>query len=385
MKKIGIITLYYNNYNYGGLLQSFALCEFLRKQGNNAYQIAFNKTGKYTVKKNKIKRLLELIEELSFWGAINKIVIKIKLKVISKTVSDSKKVLIKKNLKKRELILAKFMDQIPHTVVVDEDTISNLNDVFDFFITGSDQVWKPGVYCDEYFLKFTSKKKVAYAASIGRSKLVKRDKDYIINSVKEMDAVSVREKEACDLLERENVNAKLVVDPTLLLTRDDWEKFSEKYDISGKYLFCYFLGTSKKHRDLATRYARNHNLKIVTLPYLSGIVNNVDDKFGDYKLFDVSPKNFVYLIKNAEYIFTDSFHTTVFSGIFNKRFIVFDREEEKTMNGRIVNLLKLYGASNRFVTNIDNIDDLSLYCNVYENEEFIKLRNESINYLKDNY
>lgn len=384
MKRVGIITLYYKNYNYGGLLQSYALCEYLRKQGFDSRQITFNKTGIHRHQKNKLVRLYNLLQEQSPIGAINKIFSKLKVKADSFKVSNKEKKILAEGIKARNSILLEFMDLIPHTNVVDEGNISSLSELFDVFITGSDQVWKPGVCCDEYFLKFTEKQKISYAASIGRTKLAKNDEYYLIDSIQKLNAVSVREEEAFTLLSSKGIKAELVVDPTLLLSREDWSNFGEKYDVDKKYIFCYFLGTSKKHRGFAEKYAKKHNLKIVTLPYLSGIPNSSDVEFGDYKLYDVSPQNFVYLIKNAEYVFTDSFHATVFSGIFGKQFVVFDREEEKTMSGRLINLLDIFGASDRFMNNIDTIEDLSLYGDIYENERFIKLRDLSFSYLRKN-
>lgn len=384
MKKIGIITLYFNNFNYGGLLQSYALCEFIRKEGNESYQISFNRTGKNKAKKSKMQRFFELFEELSFQEAVKKIFSRIEAKVLTMKVPNSMKKKINEEVQVRQKIMSDFINIIPHTKIVDEESISDLSEEFDTYITGSDQVWKPGVYCDEYFLNFTNKNKISYAASISRSKLTKHDKRIITDSVKLLNAVSVREFEAVEFLNKQGISAQMVVDPTLLLTREEWALFSEPYDIKEKYLFCYFLGNSKKQRERAIKYAMNHGLKIVTLPYLSGCVTINDIHFGDYRLFDVTPRQFVYLIKNAQYVFTDSFHVVIFSSIFGKRFVVFEREEEKTMNGRIINLLELFGAKNRFVKDIDNIDDLSGYKDIYRNKSFMRLRKQSIEYLINN-
>lgn len=381
MIKIGILTLYYENYNYGGLLQSYALCNAIRKMGYDSKQISFKKER---MQSGKALRLIKLIEEVSLTGTVKKILYKCNEKIINMTTANTIKKSINNGINIRKDSLERFMNEIPHTIVVDKNSINSLNVEFDTFITGSDQVWKPGVCCDEYFLKFAKKRKIAYAVSIGRNKLAKEDEKYIMGMAKTLDAISVREKETYLLLQRKQLDAKLVVDPTLLLDRSEWECFAEKYEIKEKYLFCYFLGISKRQREMATKYAKEHGLKIVTFPYLSGVVNNVDNSFGDYRIYDANPRQFVYLIQNAEYVFTDSFHATVFSSIFWKKFIVFEREEEKTMSGRIISLLEIYGASDRLVKDIQKIDQLSMYEDIFRNEKLQKLRKESLAFLEKN-
>lgn len=382
MKKIGIITLYYKNRNYGGLLQSYALVKFLEKNGYEAKQISFEKNLNQN-KKTKTRRIIDLIEEIGLIGLIKKIYYKIKLKISFKLISKKYRKIIVEKIAKRNIKFEEFELCIPHTKVVTEKDIGEINNMFDTFICGSDQIWKPGVNCPEYFLKFVKKDKtkISYAASIGRSNLAKEDLKYIINSVKELDAISLREEEAVNEFKQQNINAALVLDPTLLLDKDDWSAFAEEYKIDGKYIFCYFLGTSKKQRKMIEEFAKKKALKIVTMPFMSKIPSKNDIKFGDEKLYEISPKQLVYVIKNAEYIFTDSFHISVFSGIFEKNFFVFEREEEKTMNGRIVNLLKLYNANGRLIKTIDNIDSIPMYQNIFENNQFIKMKEESIGFL----
>lgn len=382
MKKIGIITLYYNNRNYGGLLQSYALTKFLENQGLDAYQIAFNRDSKKN--KPKFKRLINLIAEVGIIGLIKKIYYKIKIKITYLLIPNNQKNKIQESIKKRNEILKKFEKSVKHTEVLSSENIGKLNNFFDTFICGSDQIWKPGVNCDEFFLKFVpnKKNKFSYAASIGRTRLAKSDLKKILDSVKELNYVSLREEESVRLFKKNNIDCSLVLDPTLLLDKKDWLKFSKEYKINGEYIFCYFLGVSRAQRKMVTSFAKNNNLKIVTLPFLSNIPTDIDINFGDEKLYDVSPENFVYLIKNAKYVFTDSFHVSVFSGIFKKNFFVFERKEEKTMNGRIINLLKLFNAQERFINNISNVKDISECYDIYKSKKFNDLKEKSINYIK---
>ena len=115
----------------------------------------------------------------------------------------------------------------------------------------------------------------------------------------------------------------------------------------GNYVFCYFLGKNKKERRIATEYAKKHNLKLVTIGYASKVM--VEDKnFGNVRLYDTTPGQFIELIKNAKYVFTDSFHAVVFSKIFEKQYFVFNRDERGSMSSRIRTITSLFETEERF-------------------------------------
>ena len=281
-------------------------------------------------------------------------------------------------------------ETVPHSknVYTNED-IQGCTEKYDCFITGSDQVWNG--YNPAYFLDFvpSSKKKVSYSASISRDYLTDEQKEIFKNSLKDYDAVSVREPSSIKLIEDLSpVPVVSTLDPTLLLEREDWDKVSSKRLIEEDYVFCYFLGDYKKTRKIANEFAKKHGLKIACIPYTAGIVLS-DKKFGDYRLIDASPEDFISLIKHAKYIFTDSFHAVVFSHIYGKEFFVFNRDKRALMSGRIKDITSLFACPERYCGTSDKmtleyIEGLPALDYSRETEEFVNKKRESIEFLENN-
>ena len=147
-----------------------------------------------------------------------------------------------------------------------------------------------------------------------------------------------------------------MVDPTLQLTASEWDKLiNNDYDdmkvASEEYIFAYFLGKNPKHRGIVKKYAREHNLKIVSIEHVDGYTS-ADKDFGDFPLYDCDPSQFITYIKGAKCMFTDSFHCCAFSIIYEKEFYVFDRFDSKDNvrnNTRIDNLLNMTALQERRV------------------------------------
>ena len=368
MKNIGITTHFYKSTNYGGVLQAFALCKVLVKQGHVAKQICFV---------NNIKR-----NNKHFFRKIFKIPKIVVYKIISPLFTT--------HIEERLLKFQNFNIKIPHTAkVYNETNIVETNACFDGFITGSDQVWHPNVINVAYLLGFTNKKKVAYAASLAVDNLNINQQQIMKEGLVDFNAVSVREKDMVDLLQPlTDKKIEWVLDPTLLLDKGDWDEICPERRIKEKYLFCYFLGQDKRIRKLAKRYAKKHGLKIVNLPHLCGIAK-ADIGFGDYKLYDVAPDDFVSLIKYSECVFTDSFHACVFSGIYNKNFVAFNRHGMESMATRLYSLCELFECQDHFCDvkekfNMDYIDKIG-QVDYNKNFDLLKeMKNKSIEFLNKN-
>ena len=378
--KIGIITHYYKSTNYGGNLQAYALCKVLQMMGYEAEQICYSRQGEPPMwKAEKLPATKELLN--TFRKAHRGV--NLLLSFLQRDVKANVNV-------RKQAILGFNRSDIPHSsMVFSHNTIAEANRDYDVFITGSDQVWHPMAVCDAYLLSFAEKGKISYAASLAVNELAEEQKSKFQNRLSAFDAVSVREKNAVDIL-RPLVNNEptWVLDPSLLLSREEWDAICTEVKVSEKYLFCYFLGDDIQQRRLAESYAKTHGLKIVTLPYLNGKYRKCDKKFGDIRLYDVSPKDLLSLIKYADYVFTDSFHATVFSIIYQREFFVFDRSEHKEMGSRIGSLTELFSLQLRYcntperltlayLTSIPAVDysqDFSL---------FEKRRSVSIQFLKD--
>ena len=179
-----------------------------------------------------------------------------------------------------------------------------------------------------------------------------------------------------------------MLDPTLLLSREKWDNVCANRKIDEAYIFCYFLGSLSIDYGKIIEFAHKRGLKVVMMPYLTGTSCD-DSDFGDYKIYDAAPQDFISLIKYAEYVFTDSFHATVFSHIYKKNFFVFNRAELKSMNDRIYSLTSLFDTQDRFC---DTKEKISLkyieglppinYDRPFP--KFEEMKEKSINFLKDN-
>lgn len=343
MQKIGIISHFYGNQNYGGILQAYALVTFLNnKCGFNAEQICFEMdVSRFCIiEKNKIFTLLKYFNPWKYYNRIRFYIIR-----------AFNKIFIDKYLLERKKSINKFADSILHSKKsYRTDCIRECNADYDCFITGSDQVWNLDWFSPAFFLEFANsgKVKIAYAASVGHSCLSEDRISYFKNVLPTFNSISVREKDAVDLLQPFSTQKiKWVLDPTLLLEVKDWEKICSGRRVKEKYLFCYFLGRDKKIRKLAKEYAKKHGLKIVNLPHLNGFCK-ADLNFGSYILYDIAPNDFISLIKYSECVFTDSFHACVFSGIFHKNFFVFKRKGLENASGRLYSLCELFDCLDHF-------------------------------------
>ncbi len=370
--RIGIVTKYYKNRNYGGLLQSYALSVYLNNQLYNSEQICYD----CSPKSNSVLKKRRILQLFNIKRVITKLII----------------IPIKRKKNKRNFAFNKFDLYIPHSIkVYYRDNINCCIDDYDLFIVGSDQVWNLDWFDHNYFLEFVpnNKKKISYAASLGHSSLTEERKKYFKNILPSFDAISVREKDAVDLLQPlTDKKVAWVLDPTLLLDKSDWDEICPERRIGKKYLFCYFLGSDKRIRKLAKQYAKKHKLKIVTLPHLCGIAKS-DIGFGDYKLYDVTPNDFISLIKYADCVFTDSFHACVFSTIYNKNFYVFNRLGMENMVSRIYSLTELFECQEHFCDTDDkfNMDYIEQLQSINYDKDFQLLKTmkeKSTRFLLDN-
>ena len=345
-KRVGIITRYYKSINYGGNLQAYALCQFLNKNGFEAEQICFSEKRKHkNLKKSFLDRLILKIKRI------------LKNPVRELFIAPNEKRLCKKyNVwERRKNAFYKFnTHSIPHSnEVFYTDSIFNCVEDYDVFITGSDIVWNLKKYDPPYFLNFVpdSKIKIAYAASLGMDSLTEEQRNFLKQHLQGYLQISVRENDAVELLkEITSVKPIQAADPTLLLSKSDWDSICSNRLISRRYVFCYFLGNNKKERVLAKKYAAKRGLQVVSIQPSVGTdpILLSDFQFGDIRLYDVTPEDFISLIKYAECVFTDSFHAVVFSSIYEREFFVFNRNKTNSLNTRIKSIVELFGTEERF-------------------------------------
>lgn len=367
MKKVGIASCYFKG-NYGSVLQAYATQKVLDNLGldNETFNIDKNidfKNGKKKFYKSQIVNFAFLKSKFGMvWIKI--------YKKLNKT--------LKKNLKQREEKFKEFRKEF--NLTKNFYTYKELKDAsnnYSSIIVGSDQLWLPvNVVADYYTLNWVKENvnKISYATSFGISEIPEKYRNLYKNFLNRIDYISVREESGCKLVENiTDKKAKLVCDPTMLLTKQEWQElYGTKPIIKDNYIFCYFLGKNIEHRRFAERLKNETGYKIVSLNHCDEYVK-YSDRFADITPYDVGPKEFLNLIKNAKYVCTDSFHGTVFSLINNKEFFTFERYKNKnnkiSTNSRIYSLLKTMKLENRILKG---------------NEEIQKIINQKIDFKKVN-
>ena len=219
-----------------------------------------------------------------------------------------------------------------------------LAESYDYFIVGSDQVWNYNYKCtDLEFLTFAPKnKRIAYSASFGVNSIPNELIDKYRNRLDEMKAISVREQSGADLIEQLiNKKVEVLIDPTMLLTQDEWLTFSKEPEqpLKKDYILIYNLYKDPyKILQNVEPFAKKMNLNIIYLP---------QPQIPEW--FSTNPNEFVYLINNAKLIYTDSFHGTVFSILMNTPFIFYDENSMKKeiRDFRLNTLLNMFSFQER--------------------------------------
>lgn len=380
--KVGIVTLYHNNYNFGGLLQAYALPKVIKEHfGIEAEQIDYIPAEQKTKikpnndKKSVLQYLYQLVYNFGivFFGTIGK-----------------------KNLYQRKQAFDSFMDEILHSeIAYDQNTISKSLDQYRLFICGGDQIWndyKEKQNIKVYTLQFVPShvKKIAYAPSMAILETTSDFNQIMRTGLNELNSVSVREKKSVSLLELlTNKKINIVVDPVLLMTENEWECVARVPQKKDKYILCYLLGDSVEYRKAVKKFARKMNKPILTFPHIfSNVVRKCDLFFGDIHDYTSGPREFLGLIRNAEFVITDSFHACVFSMIFETSFVVFERNkigEKGNMNSRIYDFLEEYHLENQLVSEKELADmkDIPGIDFTYAHKHWEKRREESLKYLEN--
>ena len=251
--------------------------------------------------------------------------------------------------KKLCLAIKKYCILTPRIRSIEE--LINVCNSYDLLICGSDQIWNPNWYDRFYFADYDRIKtrRISYAPSMGVNAIPKAVIPAIMRSISKFDMVSVRETRAAYLLENyTNVKPTVVVDPTLLLSSEEWDELLKRGNPEKeKYLLSFFLDDEMVHLKATQDYAKKHSCKLIVIPYKGMTYLQKADIRANAGLEDL-----LDLIRNAEYVITDSFHVTVFSIIFRKQFFTFQRfkeDEFTSQNVRVTNLLEMSDLKERLV------------------------------------
>lgn len=382
-RKVGIVSCYFKH-NYGSMLQAYATQKVLDNMEipNETINIDENIDFANGKKKYYISQITNIPFIKSKLGMV-----KLKLdKKINKNLGNN--IQIRDN--KYKEFEKNFKLTKPYKTYKELSAqCANYSDV----IVGSDQLWLPvNVVADYYTLNWVpdNVNKVSYATSFGVSTVPDKYKNDYKKFLNRINCLSTREEAGIKLVDQLSDNkATLVCDPTLLLNKKEWMDIQkEEPIIKEKYILCYFLGKNIEHRKFAERLKEKTGCKIVSLNHADEYVK-YSDKFCDYAPYDIGPAEWINLIRNAEYVCTDSFHGTVFSLINNTKFFTFERYSNKnskvSTNSRIYSLLGIVDLKERILSGTEDVDDvIKMQINFDNvNEKIDKFRESSKIFLKN--
>lgn len=364
-KKIGIIT-FHNSYNCGSMLESFAIQKIIEKLGGNPEIINFSNCGQrrlYSVffKNDSIKNI---IKNILILPGINK---------------------IKYN--------NKMYEKFKNTNFVLSDEYSNMSQLSDenynVVVAGSDQIWNItiGDSDDAYFLPWVSNaKKVAYAPSFGAKNILKNSScpEKYKKMLLDFDSLSIREnngkkwiKDLC------NKNVDVLLDPTLLLEREDYDRIADKnYRVKDKYIFFYSPAFNRDICRFVKKISEKYNLKVITWStksYCMKFIKTFGFELPDYE----DPSIYLNLLKNADLVITTSYHGTIFSTIYRKKFIVAKNGGMYGDDDRVKTLLEQLNMNDRLIPY--TFDETYNYLSSVDYSEYDsnlpKLKKKSIDYI----
>ena len=338
---IGIVTWHYHT-NVGSNLQAYALFKVISDKGYSCKFINY---------KGNVKKF-------SVIGVLKNLVKNIVCKVYFIFPG-----LIPSEVHKRVFIFQKcFMKETVKRYY--KSNLSKCNKKFSLFICGSDQIWAPNVLDDVYLLSFVDEEipKCSYAASIGLNDIPNEKRGIYKKYLEFFDIVSVREKQGKQILDKFiNKEVTTVLDPTFLLTKEQWESIMILPN-EDNFLFCYFLGNNEKYCDLINKIAEANNLKVICMS------NTLKQKYPNWKYHSyIDPREFIGYIKRSKVVITDSFHGMAMSINMQKDFYVLERfkkDSEINQNSRIYNILEMFSLYDRLIDepleNLKPIDYLKL-------------------------
>lgn len=303
--------------------------------------------------------------------------------IVTKSIYLTLKVPVKliglKRKKAFDKFTSKYLKITNSRYTSNEDLKENLPSA-DAFICGSDQIWNSlhrNGKDPAFYLDFVPDKniKASYAASFATDTISDEYKPMVKERVERLDGVGVREKSGVEILKGLDItNAVNVVDPVFLLNKEDWNKICTK-EINEKYILIYDFDNSQLIEKIATEISKEKGYKIYT-------INPGEIKCADIHFKYDGPDTFVSLVKNAQFVISNSFHAAVFSIIYEKDFVIVNRTE--AINTRMRDLLDDLKLNERLVNENYRLPQLMKKVNYKESKQILNVKvNFSKKYLKD--
>lgn len=379
MKKILIVTWYDNN-NYGTVLQAYSLKTVIEDPCITGLT---ENLKSWQYKCELLPHKPERMRKGSKWSKLFcPKAYKIKLGYArDRLIYRLKRGLFEQREKEfKEFITENFEFAANHDVQ-EYNELKTIEKDYDYVLSGSDQIWNPEALDPVYLLEWVpSGKKISYGSSLSVKRIQNKDEHIFRSALKGFKTISIRDSSCRHQLE--NIVGKsivTVVDPVILLGKNGLLKQSKRLELS-PYLFCYFLGNNRYYRKLAVTESQNNRLQI------HAVINVGSDFPADKELekfadWNVDPWKFVSYINEAEIVITDSFHATVISVLCHTNFVVLEKDAGRPeQNNRILEFLNAVGLSERWGA-------ASLRCQISAeqwrkaDEALLHMRMESFKYL----
>lgn len=333
--KVGIITYWWSKENYGQILQMYALQKYLNNLGYNAFLIKYDPRKDTTLikKKSSFYYLLKLFNPKAIHHFIRQKITTIKRE-------------------KERINYPRFFDEFLKKNIAETDRIySSINELrkdppkADIYVTGSDVVWS--LFRPAYYLDFGSPntKRIAYAPSFGRDAVSENECRQIEPLLKRFNLITVRESQGVEICAKAGrKDAKLVLDPTLLLQREHYLKIVKTVTKTESFCFLYLLGSETKFSmKQIFKASSTRNLKIVY---------STCEKFDRFTKVYPTINEWLGYYSKAEIIITNSYHGCIFAIIFNKDFIFLPLKGiHSKLNVRVNSLLSELNLMNRICDN----------------------------------
>lgn len=368
--KIALFTCH-NDPNYGSMLQAFALAEAIRICGKRAEYISY--IAAKAPHKGIVKALSNIKRHL--------------LTFVGKNPPPSEFDFFKsREFRTTMQAYKRFHDTyIPCSAqIYYADTIKEKLNVSNYciYMVGSDQLWSPNLYrpTKPYFLDVADfRNKRAYAPSFGTTEFTDEYKQLLKEKLKSFDYLSCRElvnsRMLSNLLGKE---VKHVLDPTLLLTPNEWNKIATKPTIEGKYILAYILGEKEIIAEFAESLSKYKGIPVYYIVTRPKYLNKTNTLTG------VGPDDFLGLVKDASYVVTDSYHGCLFSINYNVNFYAFGKRQGSVNtldNVRIIEMLNMFGIHSRFIDDENSTGFLNDIDYSAVNSIVSDMRKESLEYL----
>lgn len=357
-KKIGIAAVTYKE-NFGSALQTYATQYTLEKLGYDAR--IFEIKGVH--REIHIKKLLYYAGRM--FDPVELKYLMANLKSRSRKSASASTDHYAHDMQIRKQVYAEFNKKwnkmLP--LVKGWKGLSKQAQEMDAVVVGSDQLWRPSNIVGCYFtLEFVpdNVKKIAFSTSFGVPELPASLHKHAKRFLSRIEHISVRENSGADIVKKEcGREATVVCDPTMMLTAEDWLHIQDaKPFAEGKYILMYLMGDNPEQREFVKQLSKKTGCRIIGLLHGATYIA-YDEEVVDEKPYNVGPSEFINLIKNAEYVCTDSFHCCVFSILNSTKFFAFRRWPDGSKfsaNDRLYTLLGFTGLTSRMLTGKEDVD-----------------------------